>query len=80
MPVSELHLLVEQRVCGVEISDLPCLSSGHNSNLTSEDMNVIRHQGIDANGNPYPQKKHIPGNTPLTQLVEDNSWISEGNI
>ena len=38
LPVSELPLLVEQRVCGVEISDLPCLASGHYSDLTFEDM------------------------------------------
>ena len=25
LPVSELTLLVEQRVCGVKLSDLPCL-------------------------------------------------------
>ena len=30
LSVSELPLLVEQRVGGVEISDLPCLASGHN--------------------------------------------------
>ena len=35
LPVSELPMLVEQRVCGVKILDLSCLASGYNSNLTS---------------------------------------------
>ena len=44
-----LPLLVEQRVGGVEIWDLPCLASERNSNLTSDDMADIRSQGIDVN-------------------------------
>ena len=51
MSVSELPLLVEQRVCGVENLDLPCLASGHNSNLISEDMADLRRQGIAVNNN-----------------------------
>ena len=43
---SELPLLVEQRVCGDEISDLSYLASGHNLNLTSEDMADLQRQGI----------------------------------
>ena len=35
LTVLDLSLLVEERVCGVEILDLSCLASGHNSNLTS---------------------------------------------
>ena len=67
LPVSELPLLVEQRVCGVEISDLPCLASGHNSNLTSEDMADLWRQGIsvDDNNDPYPGKIPVPGNIPF---------------
>ena len=70
LPVSDLHLLVEKRVCGAEILDLPCLASGHNSNLTSEDMADLRRQGIsfDNNNDPAPQKTLVPGNIPLTQL------------
>ena len=69
-------------MCGVEIFDLPCLASGHNPNLTSEDMDDIRRQGIDAddNNNPAPKNIPVPENIPLTQLEEDNSWISEGII
>ena len=43
LSVLELHFLVEQRVSGVEILDLPCLASGHNSNLTSEDIADLQH-------------------------------------
>ena len=57
-------------MCGVGILDLPCLASGHNSNLTSEDMSDIRRQGIavDGDNGPTPKNIPIPGNNPLTQL------------
>ena len=80
--VSELPLLAEQRVCGVEISDLPCLASGHNSNLTSEDTADLWRQviSVDNDNEPAPEISPVPQNTPLTQLEEDNSWRSEGII
>ena len=70
LPVSELPFLVNQRVCGVEISDLPYLASGHNFNLTYEEMSVIRHQGIavDDDSKPDPGKITVPQNIPLPQL------------
>ena len=82
MPVSELTLLLEQRVCGVEILDLPCLASGYNSNLTSEDMADIRRQviAVDNNNDPDPSNIISPENIPLPQPEEENSWISEGII
>ena len=48
--------------CGVEISDLPCLVSGHNLDLTSEDMADIHHQGIAVGDskNPVPETIHVP--------------------
>ena len=75
LPVSELPFLVEQRVCDVEISDLPCLASGHNSNLTSEDMDDIQRQGIavDDDNDPVRENIPVPGKPPLTQLEEENS-------
>ena len=50
--------MVEQRLGGVEISDLPCLASGQNSNFTSDDMADLRRQGIavDDNSDPVPEK------------------------
>ena len=60
LPVSELPLLVEQKVCGVEISDLPCLASGRNLNLTSDDMADIQHQGIDFDNDIDPKTKNYP--------------------
>ena len=47
-----------KRVCGVEISDLPCLASGRNSNLISNDMADIWRQGIyvEDENDPDPQK------------------------
>ena len=70
-------------MCGVEISDLSCLASGHNYNLTSEDMADLRCQGISFDDNNYPpppEKIHVPGTIPIKQLEEDNSWRSEGII
>ena len=82
LPVSELLLLVEQRVCGVEISDLPCLASGHNPNLTSEYMDDLSRQGIAVYDDNSPSPENIPvtGNIPLTQLEEDTSWRYRGII
>ena len=67
---------------GVEISYLPCLASGHNSNLTSEDMADLQRQGISVNNenDPSPQNIPVTEDIPLTQPEEENSLISEGNI
>ena len=48
--------MVKQRVGGVEFSYLPCLASGQNSNLTSDDMADLRRQGIavDDENDPAP--------------------------
>ena len=54
LPVLELPLLVEQRVWGVEILDLPYLASGHNLNLAYEDMDDLRRQVVSADNNDYP--------------------------
>ena len=53
-------------MCGVEISDLPCLDSGHNLNLTSEEMADIRHQGIavDDDNDTAPGNIPVPGKNP----------------
>ena len=54
MTVSKIPLLVERQGCGAEISDLSYLNSGNNLNLTSEDMAVIRYQGITVNDDRKP--------------------------
>ena len=62
-------------MCDVEIWDLPCVASGHNSNLTSEDMADLRRQVIAVvdNNDPYIKTILIPKNNPLPQLEEENS-------
>ena len=62
LPVSESPVLAEQRVCGVEISGLPCLDSGNNLNLTSEYMAGLRCQGIsvEKDNNTDPQNNPVP--------------------
>ena len=66
LSVSELPLLVEQRVYGVENLDLPCLASGHNPNIISEDMADLRRQGIavDGDNDPDPGKITFPKKFP----------------
>ena len=66
LPVSESPLLVEKRVCGSEILDLPCLASGHNLILIYEDMGDIRSQGIavDNDNETSPQKNPVPEKFP----------------
>ena len=63
----------------VEILVLPCLASEHNSNIPIEDMADLRRQGINVNNenDPAPKIFLTLENIPLTQLEEDNSWISE---
>ena len=63
-------------MCGVEISDLPCLVSGRNLNLTSGDMTDIRRQEIVVNDKNNPASENIPApkNIPLQKLEEDYSW------
>ena len=75
LPASESPLLLEQKVCGVKISYLPYLASGHNLNLSSEDMADLRLQGVavDNDNNPSPKKSPVPGKSPLPQLEEENS-------
>ena len=74
-----MRLLLEQRVGGDEISGLPCLDSGRNSNLTSDDMDDIRRQeiAVDDDNNSdlknIPNPKNIPDEVP--QLEESYSWI-----
>ena len=57
-------------MCGVEFLDLPCLASGHDSNLTFEDMAGLQRRGIsvDNDNSTSPQNIPVPGNIPLTQL------------
>ena len=80
LPITELHFLVEHRVCGVEISDLPCLTTGHNSNLTPKGMADILRQGtaVDDENDPAPKNIPVTGNIILPQLEEENSWVLKG--
>ena len=59
LPFSELPLLVGKRVRFVEFSDLQCLDSRHNSNLTSEDTADLWRQGIAVNKNNVPDPEQF---------------------
>ena len=52
--VSLTPLVVEQKVGAVEFSDLPCLASGRNLNLTSDDMAYIRRRSISVDDGNNP--------------------------
>ena len=77
LPVSELLLLVEQRVCGVEISGLPYLDSGNNFNFTSEYMADIQEQGIAVYNNNDPSPQNFP--SPKTPPYHNHKRITVGN-
>ena len=64
LSLSFTYLVVKQRVGGVESSDLPCLASGQNLNLTSDDMADQRRQGnaVDDKNDPAPE--NIPYEVP----------------
>ena len=64
LSVSQTSLLVEHRVGGIDFSDLPCLASGRNSNLTSNDMVDLWCQGIDVDGANKPDPKNITNYVP----------------
>ena len=69
-------MLEEKRVYGVETSDLPCLDSGRNSNITFNDMYDLWQQGsaVDEENELDPQ--NITYEVP--QLEEVYIWTSEG--
>ena len=79
LSLSFTYLVVKQRVGGVEFSYLPCLASGQNSNLTSDDMADLWQQGISVDNNNYPVPENIPvtKNIPLPQLKDGYSWRPE---
>ena len=56
-------------MCGVEISDLPYLALGNNSNIASEDMADIQRQGVAFDDdNKTDPKNYFPPKKTLTQL------------
>ena len=59
LPFSELPLLVGKRVRFVEFSDLPCLDSRYNLNLTSEDTADLWRQVIAVNKNKVPDPEQF---------------------
>ena len=75
---SPTPLVVEQRFGGVEFSYLPCLASGKNSNLTSNDMTDVRRQGFAVDDDNGPAPENIPDEVP--QLEDGYSWTQEGII
>ena len=64
LSVSELPLLVEQRVSGGEFSDVLCLDSGMNLDLASDDMTDLWRQGIAVNDDNYPVPENITDEVP----------------
>ena len=75
LTVSELNLLVEKRVVGVEISGLPCLASGRSSRLTSDYIADLRRQGIAVDDKNDPTPLKILDEVP--NLGEGFIWIPE---
>ena len=70
--------MVKKRVGGVEFSDLSCLASGKNSNVTSNEMPDLRHQCIAVDDDNVPAPNNIPDE--VTQLEDGYSWRQGGII
>ena len=51
--------VLEQRFGGGKFSYLPCLASGQNSKLASDDMNGLQCQGIAVDDYNYPSPDNI---------------------
>ena len=78
MSVSLAPFVVEKRFGGVKFLDLPCLTSGRNSNLTSYDMADLWRQGIAADDDNKISTENIPDEVP--QPEDSKIWKSEGII
>ena len=59
LSVSLKTFVLEQRFGGGKCSDLPCLASGQNSKLASDDMNGLQCQGIAVDDYNYPSPDKI---------------------
>ena len=70
--------MVEQRVCGVEFSDLTRLDSRQKLNHTSNDMDDLQQQGIDVDDDNGPSPENIPYEVP--QSEGGYIWRAEGII
>ena len=70
--------MLEQSVVDVDFSDLPCLASRRNSNLTSDDMSDHWLQGITVDDYNCPASENIPYEVP--QLMNGYYCKSEGII
>ena len=69
LSVSHTPLVVEHRVGGVDLLDLPCLALGKKSNLNSNDMADLWRQGISVNDDTDPDPGNIPYEVP--HMVND---------
>ena len=70
-------------MCSVEIFDFPCLASGNNSNLASEDMADLQRQVISVEDNNDPSPKQIPVSEKLsltTNGIEEKLDIRSNNF
>ena len=59
LSVSLTTFVLEKRFGGGKFSDLPCLASGRNSKLASDDMNGLQYQGIAVDDYNYPSPDNI---------------------
>ena len=57
-------------MCGIEILDLPCLYSGYNLKLNSDDMDDLWRQDISVkdDNDPVPKNISFTKNIPLKQV------------
>ena len=55
--------------------DLPCLDSGRNSNLTSNDMDDLRRQDIAVDGANEPYHENVPYKVPQPEFPQNDKTL-----
>ena len=80
LSVYQKYLVVEHGVDGVEFSDLPYLASGRNSNLTSDDMVDLWHQGITVDDVNDTSPENITYEVTQTVIVVVIFWYLECHV
>ena len=82
MQVSQLSLVAYHRVSGIDALDLSSLDLVRNSNLTSDNMAYLRHQGITVDDDNNPEPENIPDKFPQQLVWGENQkeTFSQGDL
>ena len=82
MQVSQTSLVAYHRVSGIDALDLSSLDLVRNSNLISNNMAYLRHQGITVDDDNNPEPENIPDKFPQQLVWGENQkeTFSQGDL